>query len=183
MIRRTTWEIASFGGLALAEVMEAGLYFFVYRSKSVGAVQVFCLTAAGAGMGGNQAGFSSDDFSGLVFSDAGVKRPFSVRMLYLRGGAIASAGLGVKQLPVNFGGSWVEAVKDTQTMFRCSGFGTTLGSSSGVLLFNGIWYSCPLNNNSFNPWPPVRNYFTNGAEDFARTVVQGIQKLYGVPYR
>jgi hypothetical protein len=90
------------------------------------------------------------------------------------------ASVGYK-LPINFGYTSIDAVKDGVTYFKSSGTGASIGSSYGVFTFIGTWYSYRLNNNSINPIPAYYESLKETVEDFGRKIVEGIENIYGIP--
>jgi hypothetical protein len=178
------WEICFLGGAAFAVGGGAGMYFAVFRSQSVGALEPFYLTTTGIGAGGNATGFDLSNRKGLNWSPLTVVTPFSVWGLHLSAGTLisASVGKGIGKSGVNYGYSYLNAVRDGVTLFKTGGMGASVGSGIGAVAFLGLWYSHRLNNDSVNPITAYSTSIRQQIEEIVGTIDRGIRNLYGLPF-
>ncbi len=173
------WEIAFLGGTAAARGGGAGMFFSVFRSKSLDVLEPFYLTASGIGMGGNATGFDPNNMKGLNFSAVDVRTPFSVSMLHLAAGFIVSAGIGAPfKIPANYGFARMNAGRNGAIYFEVGGTGPSVGSGTGVYAFSGVWYSHRLNNNSANPVSAYGDSFMQSVRDLFMEWDRGIRDIY-----
>jgi hypothetical protein len=177
------WEICFLGGAAFAVGGGAGLYFAVFRSKAAGALEPFYVTASGLGAGGNATGFDLSNRDGLSWTPLKVITPFAVTGLHLSAATLVSmsVGYGIGRSGVNYGYSYLDAVRDGVKLFKSDGFGASAGSGTGAVAFVGLWYSHKLNNNSVNPATAWTESFKETIKDIVGTFDRGIRNLYGLP--